>query len=382
MRCGLVSLVVLFTLAAGAQAQEPLSLLDTSVQSNDRWYLDGEFLWWYLRKERVPPLLTTGPATSQGVLGQPGTVILYGDEKIQSRHDRFIGLRAALGWWLDEEKTWAFELRAFFLERDSTNFTIKPSTQFLARPYIDASTGQQASEIISGPLPGGGALLGSFNAYSRIELFGQEANTVARLWEMENVRVEGVFGGRFMQLRHRLDITSSGQLQPDLAVQYGVRDHIQTFNKFFGGQTGLRSEMTWGAFFIRLGGYVALGGTAEEIRTKATRLTHTPTFREEQPLGLYVLKTNSGRYNRVVFDAVSEAQLTLGCQVTDHVRLTAGYTFLHWLNPVRSGGDQIDAINPRQIMGGPQTGPARPVMPFKDDFFWAQGASIGVEVTW
>jgi hypothetical protein len=373
MRQGLLSLLVLMLGCPVVLAQE-------GTAPADRWYVGGEFLWWYLRQERVPPLLTTGPAASQGILGQPGTQILYGDEKIKSRHDRFIGFRGTVGLWLDEEQTWAAEVRAFILERDSSNFTIKPTGQFLARPYINATTGQHASEIISGQLPNGDALLGSFNAYSRIEMFGQEANLVGLLWEDEAVRLEGLAGGRFLQLRHRLDLTSSGKTLPDLSIHYGVRDHFQTFNKFFGVQLGLRGGLEWNGFFLRAGGTVAVGGTDEEIRTKAQRVTHTPMVREEQPLGLYVLPTNTGRYQRVVIDVVSEAQVMLGYKLTEHWRVMFGYTFLHWLNPVRSGGDQIDAIDPGQITGSSLV--ARPVMPFKDDFFWAQGMSVGMEIVW
>jgi hypothetical protein len=379
---GLLAFLLSCPLLASQELLAPLPPAPPTSTLGSRWQFDGEYLWWYLRKERVPPLLTTGPDSSQGVLGQPGTQILYGEEKIKSRHDRFIGARLGATWWASADQTWGLEVRGFFLERDSTNFTIKPTTRLLARPYLDANTGQQASEIISGRLPNGDELLGSFNAYSRIELFGQEVNSIHRLWENENLQVEGGWGGRFLQLRHRLDLTSSGRVQPELITLYGVSDHFQTFNKFYGGQVGLRGEVTWDRFFLRSGGTIAVGGTDEEIRTKATRLTHTQGFREERPLGLYVLPTNTGRYRRVVVDVVSEGHVTLGCHLTEHVTILAGYSFLHWLNPVRSGGDQIEPINTQHITGGPLTGPAAPAMPFKDDFFWAQGLSVGVECTW
>jgi hypothetical protein len=360
-----------------------LIVLDVATGgSHPRIYVGAEYLYWYPRLERVPPLLTTGPVASGGVIGRAGTVILYGDRKIETRHDRLIGVRVSAGWWVDDTHTWAVEGRAFFLERDSSNFTVKPqSALLLARPYINAETGEAAAEIVAGPFPDGSVREGGFNAYSRIEAFGQEANVVRSLWEGVSGRVEGLAGLRFLQMRDRLDLTATAYDLPDRTVLRGVSEHFQTFNKFAGGQAGLRGTLERGRWSLLLNGSVALGGTYENIRTKAVRLTQTPTLYDYRPLGLFVQPSNTGSFTRVTFDAVSEVGVTLGCDVTNWCRLTLGYNVLYWLNPVRSG-NQLDVVNTNQILGVPFAGPARPVISFQDDFLWFHGGTAGLEVRW
>ena len=96
-----------------------------------------EYLLWTLREGRAPALLTTGPAASQGVLGSPGTSILYGNDRLQTRHgDRFNGIRLNAGYWFDDDQLLGIEGSAFFLERDSTHFKATSSGDvLLARPY-------------------------------------------------------------------------------------------------------------------------------------------------------------------------------------------------------------------------------------------------------
>jgi hypothetical protein len=52
-----------------------------------------------------------------------------------------------------------------------------------------------------------------------------------------------------------------------------------------------------------------------------------------------------------------------------------------WDSPIRSG-DQVDqVVNPSQFTGS-LVGPAAPGVPFREDFFWAQGVNLGVEFRW
>ena len=68
----------------------------------------------------------------------------------------------------------AVSCSAFFLERDSSNITFPYNAiSPLVRPYTDQN-GQAQSFIVAGAVPGLGQLVGGFNAYSRIEFFGQD----------------------------------------------------------------------------------------------------------------------------------------------------------------------------------------------------------------
>jgi hypothetical protein len=188
-------------------------------------------------------------------------------------------------------------------------------------------------------------------------------------------------GAHFLQMRDRLDLTATGRLLPGELILYGETDHYRADNQFYGGQAGLRGEYTCGPWFVNLRGTVALGGTEQTIRTFGDRLVQSPTSREVEPFGLYVLPSNTGRFVRTEFDAVYEAGANLGYQLTRHLRISTGYTLLLWSNPIRAG-DQVDLlVNPTQLTHA-LVGPARPTIPFRTDFFWAQGANVGLEICW
>src|SRR5579883_2059774 len=64
---------------------------DDRPQCDERLRVDVDFLYWFLEHMRVPALLTTGAPASGGVLGVPGTELLYGDDRPDSRHGRYVG---------------------------------------------------------------------------------------------------------------------------------------------------------------------------------------------------------------------------------------------------------------------------------------------------
>jgi hypothetical protein len=371
-----------------AQTAEPVAETPFVAESAEelpapvRLYGSVEYLYWWLREGHIPPLLTTSSFASGGLLGQADTRVLYGDDRLETRHgDRFIGARPQLGWWLDDAHSLAVEGSAFFLERDSTYFkAVSDGSTLLARPYISALDGSPASEIIAGPNPAG-LRNGGFNGYSRIEFFGEEANLIGNVLEGAADRLDVVAGARFLQLRDRLDLTATGRLLPDQTTLYGLTDHFRVANAFYGGQVGLRSHHQWGHWDLDFRGTAALGGNVETIRTFGDRTTQTPLQREVLPYGLAVLPSNAGRFQRTAVDALYEFGVNVGYRLGEHVRIFCGYTFLLWDSPLRAG-DQVDLyFNPNQLAGA-AGGPARPAIPWRDDLFWAQGLSVGLEFRW
>lgn len=341
---------------------------ETSV----RWTVGAEYLLWWLREGRAPPLLTTGPATSQGILGNDGTRVLYGNDRLETRHgDRFNGIRLTAGYWFEDAQTIGLEGRAFFLERDSTYFkATSPGDVLLARPY--SVGGEPTSQIIAGPGPAGD-LSGGFIGYSRVEFFGQEANLVTKLVEIPRFRADLIAGARFLQMRDRADFTSSGRVLPAQAILFGTEDHFRTHDFFYGGQLGLRGEYDIGRWFVNLRGTAAVGGNAEQVRAFGDHLYQTPTQRTDLPYGLLVQTGNTGTFSRTVVSGVFEVGGNLGYQVTSWCRAFAGYTLLWWDSPIRAA-DQADLLQ--------SPGWTRPGVPFREDFFWAQGVNAGLQLTW
>jgi hypothetical protein len=336
----------------------------------------GEYLVWFLREGRIPPLLTTSSFASGGRLGVPDTQILYGDDRLQTRHDdRFVGTRLTLD-WLNAGQTFGLEGRAFFLERDSTYFkAISDGSSLLARPYFTPD-GTSASEVIAGPTALGLAN-GAFVGYSRVELFGQEANAVVPLVASEPLRCDLLLGSRFLQMRDRLDLTATGHVLPAQTVLFGLIDQLEAHNTFYGGQVGLRGGATWGNWVLDVRGAVALGGDDQQVRGAGDRTFQTPFQKTVLPVGLAVQPSNTGTFNRGEVDFVTEAAVNFAYRFGRHVSLFAGYTFLYWHNPIRAG-DQVDLV----VNLNQPAPPARPAVPFKSDPFWAQGVNVGLDLHW
>ena len=349
---------------------------------NHGLYGQIEYLLWWLREGRVPPLLTTSTPASAGVLGRPDTQILYGDDRLQTRHgDRFNGTRFTLGYQFGDCPTLGVEATAFFLERDSTHFkATSGGDAVLAIPFINALDGHETSEIIAGTGPLG-PRTGEFVGYSRVELFGQEVNAAVSLHHDASTRLDLLLGARFLQMRDRLDLTSTGRLLPAQTTLVGLTDHFRVGDQFYGGQAGLRSEWCWGHCSLGVTGELAPGATVALVRAFGDRIFQTPDARLTSPFGLLVQPSNSGSATHTNFDFVYQLTVNAGWRLCDRLRLFTGYTFLGWSSPLRAG-DQIDRVVNLALTANPPHGPDRPALPFRSETFWAQGWNAGVELSW
>jgi hypothetical protein len=351
--------------------------LPHSPTPSDRLHVGVEFILWWLREGRVPPLLTTSSAGSAGILGRPDTHVLYGDQRLETRHgDRFNGTRFGLGYWLNDEHALGVEVSAFFLERDSTHFkAVSDGSQVLARPFLDAVTGSPASEVIAGPSPFG-LRNGGFVGYSRVEFFGEEGNVVTPLLAGDAGRLELLAGLHFLQMRDRVDLTATGHPLASPSTLLGLTDHFRVEDDFYGAQVGLRGAWVCDRWRLSLTGEVAPGGSVATVRAFGDRTFQTPRVMRVTPFGLAVQPSNAGRFTHAEFAVVSQACLNVEYRLNQRVRVFTGYTFLWWANALRAG-DQIDLVVNRS-----QTGASRPALPYHTDDFWAQGFNAGLELTW
>lgn len=392
LRVGLVALILLWP--ASVLAQEPaievLPPLVAQVRPADdepkfpflaalpwdRWYVSGEYLVWWLQEGRIPGHLAAGPAGSAGIPGQDGSEYIYGPGRLATRHgNRFVGTRITLGCWIDVARTWAIEGEAFFLERDSTAYEkVSNGDPVLAVPWFDPAKGKADSHIVAGAVPGG-TRHGGMVGYTRVELFGQQVNVVRALYPDWLTQLDLIIGTRFLELRDRADPTTASRLYPDGSLIIGTEDHLRAHNFFYGGQVGLRGKCGWGRWGFDGRGLAAFGGNRQLIRAWGYTITHDPTERKVENHGLFVHPSNSGRFERTIFDMVYEVGANVRCQLTDRIQLFAGYTLILWLNPIRAG-DQIDlVIDPSQTI-------ARPAIPWQEDLLWAQGLNVGMQFRW
>ena len=146
----------------------------------------------------MPPLVTTSPAASGGVLEAPGTTVLFGGSRLDE--DAHSGGRFTVGGWLNECQTIGVDGDYFFLGSRSVDFTAGsnglPGSQLLARPVVNAITGMETAEIIASP----GTVAGNVHVTSSSRLEGAGTNVLANLCCTRCSRVDLFAGFRYLEL--------------------------------------------------------------------------------------------------------------------------------------------------------------------------------------
>jgi hypothetical protein len=379
--------------------------------SPGRWYGSFEFILFSLSQDKAPSLLVTGnQAASDDApffsFSNPRTV--YGGDLPS---DSMIGGRVTMGAWFDRCQHFGMFGSFFTTVTQNTSTTIGDAdgSTFYGRPYFDVNPDVNAEQVERvSDLAG----YGGFVTFSRSTLLrGAELNFRWNLFN--NVppcgrlfwNVDGYAGAKYLGLDERLDITEDLLMHSNVdgvdpngarvtifpqGTRILVEDRFSTRNNFIGGNIGLMSEARLGRFFVETRSGIALGATRQEVTIGGNttyaiaNLPQTPT----QVGGLLTQRTNIGTYNRSAFSYVPEFNIKLGLQVTDHLRVFAGYDMMYWSNVVRPG-QQIDrtinstqtpAVNPQDGSVVPTTlsGPARPAFNFTNSNVWINGFSAGL----
>jgi hypothetical protein len=398
MKKGLLALVfsLLACVSVARCGDEPLSC--------DNCWVEGGYLYWWMQSLRLPPLVTTGTATGvaqsgQGILGQPGTTVLIGDGRISEPWLQ--GGQIAVGWWCDCDHTVAVEGSFFGLfqrHRSDAAASDNLGNPVLARPVVDARSGQESALLVSSP--GAFSATDGIGVDSSISMLGAEANL---LWVTEHYvqpYCNLITGIRFLQLDENLNIAQQSFVLAQgvgffngVPVGQGnslaVHDNILTSNDFVGGQVGARCGFCWGGLTGSLVGKLAIGGMHQEVTLFGSTTVSTPGAAQTAttPGGLFALSTNSGRHRRTIFAFLPGADATLSFQLTSNIRLMAGYSIL-FLSSVVRPGDAIDRAVNRSVLPTSQVynpsanSPARPGFSFSGESFWAQGATVGLSLSY
>jgi hypothetical protein len=380
--------------------------------NRNRFWVSGEYLLWFTKGYSLPPLVSTSVNLNDdvpGALGQPGTVVLFGNGHVSN--DVSSGGRLRFGYWFSNEQNWGVEGSLFWLGQRSTNFVAASGgTPALFRPYFSNPTplldqngnlmlgpGSQNTQFVAIP-PGfdprfAGGIAGAVGVSQTTRLWGAEANLRKVLCEACNAkddchfRMDGIWGFRFLALDEMLQINENlTDLPPSIFDQTNpvhilVQDQFTTKNRFYGSQLGLDNEFSWGRLFLNMKLKVALGWNEETVYINGQTQNIFASGSTLTSGGLLAQGSNIGRYSRSRFAVVPEAGFTVGYNLTDWWRLSVGYNFLY-INKVVRPGQQIDTtVNPTQLPNGGVafSGPARPAFPFKETDYWAQGVTFGME---
>ncbi len=351
--------------------------------AHGRLWFRGEALLWWLKGGQTPPLLTTSPASTPlnqaGVLGQPGTEILVGDE--ESNQGLHAGARLSFGTWFGccEESGVEFSYMVLGQNRQSGSGA-STGDPILARPFFNTTTGAEDSHVIAYP----DVSNGTFAASSTENFQGVEA-----LWRRAVVRggdgrVDLLLGYRFNRLTDGLEIadsvTSSGSASiapPGTTIS--TADSFHTQNDFNGGELGFSTQWRRGRWSLESLLKTGIGATHTQVIIKGSTkvfVDGTPTSISDG--GLLALPSNIGTHDASQFSMMPEIGFTLACDVTPHLKASVGYTLLYWSNVGRPG-DQIDLnVDTNQLPPPIATG-EKPAFALHTSDFWAQGVNLGLD---
>jgi len=353
-----------------------------------QFWVSAEYLWWRVKDDTVPPLVTTGPATFPvGFLGNAGTRVLLGGDLDQGTLN---GVRVRAGMWLDACKTVGLEFSGFYLcdNDQSTTFT---SAQFpvLARPFTDVNPGGPNSEFLAFP----GLATGAITVNREVEKFcGASLAARCPICVTCNSGLSALAGLQYMALKEELTIVETPRGSPTnpfpggAGTQFIATDRFRTENQFFGGLVGLSGYYNHGCVTVGAYGTFAAGCNRQVVDVSGSLVTipagGTPSVQSGALLA--IPGRNIGRWENNEFSTVSELGVTVGYQVHPNVQIFGGYTCLYWTNVVRPGSEIDPVLDVTRIpnFGGPPATSARPIVPFNQVDFWAQGVSAGVRFSW
>jgi hypothetical protein len=354
----------------------------TVVEVTPQYWADAQYLLWWTKGVKAPPLVTTSPGTTPagtaGVLGQPGTTVLFGGEHLHD--DTQPGARFSLGGWLGPDHRLGVELGYLFLSEDVDQFQASGnSVPVLARPFFNTSPSKNVQDAFLSAHPGTNAGMLQAGATTRFQSF----EFTLRKLELQTATfsIDSLIGYRYAELQDhiRIDSTStllSGAGAGTTLVQF---DDFATRNTFHGGVLGVlinwRPSPIWSTELV---GKAGLGGTRARTHIYGQSVTTAGGVSAQSPGGLYTQGSNLGVYNQDDFSILSELGLKLRRELPYGWSATFGYTFLYWTDVARAG-EKIDPhINSTQIPPGTLVGNPQPQFPFNQSGYWAQGLLFGL----
>jgi len=355
-----------------------------------------ELLLWATSGDTIPPLATTSPAGSGGVIGQPGTTVLFGGGDAPGTMRP--GGRFTVGVWFDPRQLDGIEASYLELALASPGVSVgNAAGAIVARPYVDAVTGLPAALVVPfpGAVPADPALLAQSIQAGETSLFNGAELLLRHSLVCDTFHRRYLVGGyRYFGLIDRLAVAQNNVIStgapggyPQLTV--GSVDQFNVVNQFHGGEFGLIERWWHHRWGFQATGKVGFGGTGIGSSvaglTTATQTvlnpdgTTTATVVSSSPGGVLAQPTNSGNRWSSVFAAVGEVGVAVDYGILPQLRCSVGYTCIWWSQVARAG-EQVDAtVNPTQFPPGTLSGPAQPAFQLQTTDFWAQGLTLGLE---
>jgi hypothetical protein len=357
----------------------------------DKWlFFDVEYLFWWSRGARLPPLVTTSPSDTAienaGVLGEPGTQVLFGDGLTSSGPRSGLHLRAGVAvdgcceWWLVTD--W------LALPTYADTFSAASSgNPILARPFYDEAIQSPNSELVSFPgLVAGGIVVDASNDFWSAGIALQKCVLCCPCGACDSgYRLDLLAGYRFLELSDNVQvderlIATDVQGPLLLGTQFEVHDEYASHSYFHGIELGIRGEWARNRYFMSGELRAAVGPSYHRLNVSGLTRVSVPG---QPPLafsgGLLTQSDQLGEHTDREFAVVPQAEVRVGRRFTDRLSCSIGYTFVYWSQVVRAG-EQIDtSIDSSALPSGASNPGATREIPLQSSSFWAQGLTARLE---
>jgi hypothetical protein len=362
--------------------REPPGDGDAQAQPFGLWG-SGEYLLWWIKNGRVPPLVTAG---GDGKPGSAGTQVLVDNLNFDDGVRQ--GGRFTLGYHLGTIPAVGVEASYFFLSDRQTDVRFSSGGDpLLAQPFLNVATGMPDANLVAKP----GTAVGTVTVGAQTSLSGAEGNLTAGLICSDRFHLTALGGFRFLRLEDEVTAGEQFVVAPGVpgfgGSRVNLQDDFRTVNEFYGGQVGLETDVRFSRLTIDCRGKVALGGMHQGADVRGATVDLRPDGSTTLfPGGLFALRSNGGLHRRDELAFVPEVDLDVRWRLTPHWKVYAGYSLL-WVSTVARAGEQIDPVVnvtqfPIRSGNGPLAGVARPAFTFDGTDFWAQGLHFGLELSY
>ena len=377
------------------------------IGSSQLWENGGGSSAWFgvdylhcrLDGNRLPPLVTDGPATEPrsevAQLGDPGTVILAGGGE-QNENWRS-GFRLYGGYWLDCDHTCGIGADYFNFGSDNDDFvSLQDPNRIVGRPFFNTGIGQNDLQLVSVP----NELDGTAEVRSNDSLQGAGVTLNRSMWcwcdpccREVGAKVSLLAGYRFYNYDSNLNVSEDltvlpGTLTPLVpGTTFLLHDSFRTRNEFNGGEIGLQAYRLRHWWWLDGLAKVAIGVQQRSVTIDGATTIDVPgggTFTGAGGL-LTSANTNIGRYDDSNFAVIPEFRLGVGAKITTWLSVRGGYSLIVWNDVVRAGSSlpPNGAVDPRNLPPIQAGGGAEPAFPgIRGSQLAAQGLDAGITCQW
>jgi hypothetical protein len=306
-------------------------------------WLGADFLMFFPSPNSMPSnIVATAPTPPGGGAEIVGTSVGYPIS---------FGFKVESGIWLDPDEqrgTQAF----------STNL-------FRSYTTILAPAGNWINSI--NPLnPGQFMLFGNGLSYTQwFQFSNNEANGLYRLLNNANTKVYALLGPKFAALEEDSTFIYTPDNPGNLML-----DEFHTRNWFIGGQIGVYLKHTMGRVIADLEAKCGLGWNYNNIFILGSGVNPVAIVGGGNVL---TNSNNIGYYESNSFGVMPEVNGNISYQLTEHILIRGGYSFLLWTNVVRPGNQ----IGPIGVNGAVAALPG--TAPFALSTLFLHGMNFGAE---